>query len=216
MSPRLLDERQIVKRRHLQVRQPALPRAKQLPRPPQSKIRLRHLEPVTRRLHNLQPLVDLFRLGFRNEDAVTVLRASPHSPSVLVQLRKPKPLRAVDHHHRRVRNIDTHLNNRRRDQHVNIAVPKLPHHALLLRGAHPTVKQPDVQVRKHLPRESLVLRHRRLGRHRLRFLYQRADDERLPSLGCLLPDEPIRAVAFVGRHDGCPYRRPAGGHLMDR
>ena len=62
-----------------------------------------------------------------------------------MHLRQPKPLRMLDHHHRRIRHIHAHFNHRRRNQHIDLAALKPPHrHFFLIRISRPCSK-PNAQ-----------------------------------------------------------------------
>ena len=57
---------------------------------------------------------------------------STYSSTQLVQLRQPKALRIFDNHHACVGDIDTDLNNGRRDQDINAICSKGGHHLRFL------------------------------------------------------------------------------------
>ena len=53
-----------------------------------------------------------------------------------------KALCALDHHQRRIRDADAHLDYRRANEQVDLPVPKALHHVRLARLVLPTVQQP--------------------------------------------------------------------------
>ena len=131
--------------------------------------------------------------------------APPHPSPELVQLGKPEPVGPVNQHHRGVGHINAHFHHRRSHQNVQCPVPELPHRLVLIPRRHPPVQQPQPQVGKHFPRQPLVLVHRGARVQLLRFLNQRADDERLPPGRHLLPHKPVGGPALVLRHNARHY-----------
>ena len=77
-------------------------------------IQLRQLKAILRPHHRIQPGFGLLaHLPASHQDAVTLRRASAHAAAQLMHLRKPKPFRMFNHHHRSIRHIDAHFNHRR-------------------------------------------------------------------------------------------------------
>ena len=100
-----------------------------------------------------------------------------------MELGQPEAVRPLDEHHRRVRDVDTDLDHRGRDEHVVAPVPEVGHDGVLVPRLHAAVQGGDAQLGKDLLAESLRLFHRRLGLDRVRGLDQRADDEDLMPFG---------------------------------
>ena len=62
-----------------------------------------------------------------------------------MQLGDAETVGVEDHHDRRVRHVDAHLDHRRRHEHVELATPEPSHHVVLLSARHPAVHQPESQ-----------------------------------------------------------------------
>ena len=60
------------------------------------------------------------------QDAVRLVRAAADAAAQLVQLRQAEALGVLDHHHRRVRHVDADLDDRRRDEDVELAARRTP------------------------------------------------------------------------------------------
>ena len=61
------------------------------------------------------------------------LRAAPDAPAQLVQLREAEALGVLDDHQRRVRDVDAHLDHRRRHEHLRLAGLEARHRGLTRR-----------------------------------------------------------------------------------
>ena len=59
---------------------------------------------------------------------------SPDASAQLVQLRQAEPVRVDDDDHRRVRHVDAHLDDGRRDENVDLAGAEAAHDVVLLLG----------------------------------------------------------------------------------
>ena len=70
-----------------------------------------------------------------------LLLAAPDAPAQLVQLRDAETLGVLDQHDGRVRHVDPHLDDRRRDEHVASPAGERGHRLLLLARAHAAVQQ---------------------------------------------------------------------------
>src|SRR6266481_7516294 len=86
----LVEEHRMLKSLHRLVRHAVLPRAQQLPHPPDSHILLGELEAVVDLSHEIQPLETGVRRIVRQQQAVALGRAAPDPASKLVQLRQPE------------------------------------------------------------------------------------------------------------------------------
>ena len=106
---------------------------KNSPGPRIFKVFFRQLEPVLRVLDYVKSLpADLGRI-FRQQHAVALLFAPPHPAPELVQLRKPEAVGAFYQHDRGVGNIDAHLDDRRRDQDIQLAGAEVLHDRVFFR-----------------------------------------------------------------------------------
>ena len=143
----------------------------------------------------------------RDEQAVRLLLAAPDPPAKLVQLREPEPVRPLDDHDRRVRDVDADLDHGRRDEDVELPVSKRGMTLPLLAGhSRPGTSRreaPQLAARSH----SLVL-----GRARdvVRLFDQRADHVCLSALVDLRPRiarpppraPPVTHVVSMGLRSG--------------
>ena len=98
------------------------------------------------RIEGLQHLETLLRAG-RNtcicrdgEIGVGADFRTAHTPAQLVQLRKPKAVRAIDNQRIGGRYVETALDDRRRKQHVVLAVVECVHHVIEFGRTHLTVR----------------------------------------------------------------------------
>ena len=79
---------------------------------------------------------------------------SPDAAAQLIELRQAVPVRAIDDDRVRVRNVEPVLDDRRRDEHVELVRDEVDHHALEVRLAHLAVR--DRQLRLgHEPRDKI-------------------------------------------------------------
>ena len=145
------------------------------------------------------------------------------APPELVELGQAEPLRALDDHHRRLRDVDADLDDGRAHEHVEVAVAEAAHLGVAVGGPQAAVDEPDPERRQQL-RQPRELRLRGRGPGRLEVLvrelvvarparrpprpgggHRRADprhhDERPPALGRLRRGPAPR----------CPRGRPGGG-----
>ena len=76
--------------------------------------------------------------------------ATTDTPTELVKLRETEAVGVLDQHHRRVRHVHTNLDDRRRHQHVDLAIAEGAHHAVLLRRTQLPVHQAQPQVREDI------------------------------------------------------------------
>src|SRR5689334_616116 len=58
-----------------------------------------------------------------------------------MQLRKAEALRMLDDHHRRLRHVDSHLNDGRRDQELRFSRCKARHHRIFVGAFHTAVEE---------------------------------------------------------------------------
>ena len=106
---------------------------------------------------------------------------APDPSSELVELQQAEPVRVLDDHHRRVRHVDADLDDRRRDQDVELVIAKGAHHRLLVGRRHLPVQQAEPRACELVGGEALVLVGRGAHLHLGRPLDERADDVGLAS-----------------------------------
>ena len=111
-----------------------------------------------------------------------------------MQLRQPESLRVLDHHQRGVRHVDADLDDRRRDQDLQLPGGEAMHHRFLLVALHPAVQQRDGELGKHL-RDLLRHRGRGLEIDLLRLLDERIDHVDLPAAADLVAHHRVDLVA---------------------
>ena len=141
-----------------------------------------------------------------------------------MELGQPEPIGALDDHHRRLGHVDADLDDRRPDEHVELAVAEPGHLGVAVGGLHPAVDEPDPERREQLRQaDGLGLGGRRgrveepAGRGavvgRLGLVDQRHDDERpVPERRLLREPAPTSRSSSSGRR--MPVRigiRPSGG-----
>ena len=75
-----------------------------------------------------------------DEQAQTGVRATADAAAQLVQLRDAEPVGVEHDHHGGVRYVDTDLDHRRGDEHVDVAARRTAHHVVLRVGRQPPVQ----------------------------------------------------------------------------
>ncbi len=184
---RSLEERTVATDvREVQVGKTRLARAEERAAAAQVEVDLRELEAVGRRDERLEPLLRGLRQLFlraRDEQAVRLLRAAPDAAAQLVQLREAEAVGLLHDHHRRVRNVDTDLDHRRRDEHVEVAGLEARHQLAPLGRLDAAVQAADAELAQLGALQARRLLLGRARERRLRRLDQRADDVRLAALG---------------------------------
>ena len=109
-----------------------------------SRSMLRELEAVERGGHGIDALArERLLLGAGDEQAEPGHTAAADAAAQLVQLRDAEPVGVEDDHGRGVRHVDADLDDRRRDEHVDVAGGEGAHHLVLLVGRHPAVQHLD-------------------------------------------------------------------------
>ena len=150
----------IVSSRSLQVRlepdrgdEARLVGAQQVPRPAHLEVVER--DPVARAqvgvlLEHAQPLLRLGRHRVarrRQQVAVRAVVRASDAAAELVQVGEPEPVRARDDDRVGARHVEPGLDDRRRHQHVDLAVEERDHHALELLLGHLPVRDRDPHLR---------------------------------------------------------------------
>ena len=145
--PGLLEQPAIAAQtREAKLREPRLTGAEELALAADLEVDLGQLEPVVRGHERLQPgqrRVGQLLLRPRDEQAVRLLGASPHPAAQLVQLGEAEPVGLLDDHDRRVRDVDTDLDHRRRDEDVELPGLEARHQVAAVGGLEPAVEQAD-------------------------------------------------------------------------
>ena len=149
---------------------------------------------------------------FGEEQAVGGVLAPPDPAAQLVQLGDAEALGPLDHHHRRVGDVDADLDHGRRDQHVGLAGGEGGHRRRLLGRGHLAVQDADLELAQLAAAQPLRLLLGRLARLFLGLDDQRADDEGLAALAQPGSDELVGGVALAPRRPARsrPGCRPAG------
>ena len=128
----------------------------------------------------------------RDEQAVRLLGAAPDAAAQLVQRREAEPVRLLDDHDRRVRDVDADLDHRRRDEDVELARLELRHQLAALGRPQAAVQQADAVALQLAAPQPLRLDLRGARDRRLRLLDQRAHDVRLPPVVEVAAQAPVR------------------------
>src|SRR3970282_723906 len=92
--------------------------------------------PTRRRDHGLEPLARALRellLRAGDEEAVGLLSSAANPPSELMELGKAESVGLLHDHDRGVRDVDADLDDRRRDENVELTRLEARHHASSLR-----------------------------------------------------------------------------------
>ena len=133
-----------------EARQAALDEAQHVALAAQLPVALRELEAVADLGDRLEPRLRglVGRVG--DEHAERRHLAAPDAAAELVELREPEPIRALDDHHRRLGHVDPDLDDRRADEHVQVAVAEARHLGVAVGGLQPAVHEPDPQRREQL------------------------------------------------------------------
>ena len=177
----------------------------------------RDLETVLGGTHEVQALLRF--LGYLvplHEDAEGLLGAPAHPAAQLVQLAQAEPLGALDHHHRRVRDIHAHLDDGGGNEDVGPSGHEGVHvEGLLLRRLFPMDHRHLVLRLRELLEDLLVPQFQVLVVHFLALEDQGIHDEGLASLRDLVADEIVHRGALVFPHAQGLDRFPARRHLVD-
>ena len=192
-------------------------RPHEVARAPQLHVHLGEFEPIVCAAHGLETAASVFgQFIARHQDAVTLFGPASDAPSQLVQLRQPKALRTFNHHHRSIRNVHPHFDDRGGDHNVRRAVHKPLHlHVLRFRLHAPVDNADAVNRQRESPRKAFVPVHQVLVIQGGAFLNQWIDHVDLsPPLDFVFHELKDREACLVGavyRLDGLP----AGGHFID-
>ena len=115
------------------------------PLPPQFEIDLGEFEAVGAGDEGLHSRIRS-GLGRGDEPAVRLELPATDPAAQLVELRDPEAVGVEDDHHRRVRHVDSDLDHRGGDEHVDLTAPEGGHRLLLLHRAHPSVQEAEPAV----------------------------------------------------------------------
>ena len=159
----------------------------QVARSPQFQVSFGNLEAIVGLYHDFQPPARIFgELVAGNQYAIGLVGPPSYTPSQLVQLRQAKPFGILDDHHRSVRHIHAHLDDRGRHHDLRLVAKKTLHLFLLLRRFHLAMHLADAAVRKSFT-DMQVPFFQVFDVHLFALLNQRIDDVDLPSLLDLRP-----------------------------
>ena len=132
-----------------------------------------------------------------------------------MELREPEPVGLLDDHHGRVRNVDPHLDHRRRDEDVQLAGLEPLHQVTPLGRTQAPMEAADAQTAELGPAQPVGLLLRRPRDARLRLLDQRADHVRLAPLLEKPPEPPVGLPGPLLGDPARDHRLPARRGLGD-
>ena len=102
-------ERRIAQGSQLEFGQPTLAGPKKVARSTQFQVFFRQLKAVVGFFDRAQPFLAHVGRHIGEQNAVRLRRSPAHATSELVELRKAKTVRSLDHHHGRIRHVDPDL-----------------------------------------------------------------------------------------------------------
>src|SRR5688572_25650321 len=145
-----------------------------------------------------------------HQHAMAGLAAPPDPAPELVQLGQPEPLGMLDHHHRGVGYVDSHLDDRGRHQHLHHPGAEPLHYPVALLGPEPAMHQAHRQVGPALPKG---LGHGGRGAEigLLGLVDDRQHHVSLPSGAAFLPHELEHLLPLPGGADRGAHLAPARG-----
>ena len=130
-----------------------------------------------------------------------------------MELEQPEPLRVLDDHDGGGRDVDTHFDDRRGHQHVDLTGAERGHRGLLVGGGHLPVEQTEPEAVQLLGREPFELLRGGARFELLGTFDEWAHHVRLPAQGHLAADARVDGGALERAgpdhlgHDGRPARR---------
>ena len=140
--------------------------------------------------------------------------AAADAAAQLMQLRQTVAVRVEHDHHARVGDVHADFDDRRRDQHVELAAHEPPHRPLLLARREASVQQADAQVGKDFVLQPLGFGDG-AGELVFAFVDRRRDDVRLIAAGDVLAHELVDASEAAGSHGKRFDRRSPGWKLVE-
>ena len=87
---------------------------------------------------------------------IGLMLVTAHAPAKLVKIAQTKTIRAIDNNRVRIWNIQSTFNDRRREQHVCLAIDECCHHFLQFIAVHLAVADEDARARQQ---SAQFLRH---------------------------------------------------------
>src|SRR5689334_4741653 len=114
----------------LEVAETRLPFPEDLTRAADLEVLLREREAVGARDHRREALFAVVGTRVGEQEAVGAVATATDTTAELMQLRQAEAIGILDDHDGRVRHIDTDLDHRRGDEHVDLAAPVRTHHGL--------------------------------------------------------------------------------------
>ena len=148
-----------------QIRQTRLTGAQHLTWTAKTEVHFGNLKAIGGSHQNLQPLTRQGIATVIDQQTVRRRRAASDASSQLVELRKPKAIGVVDHHHTGLRHINTDFHNRGGDQHLRLSRSEAADHGLFVRTGQPTMQQTHLKIGEHLLRQLAMHLHRRSQIH---------------------------------------------------
>ena len=198
-----------------EVGNPRLAHAGEVARPADPEVLLGDPEAVDGLLHDGQARRRfLSLLSSRHQEAGRRAGPAPDPSAQLVKLREAEPLRVLDDHHRRLRDVHPHFDDRGRDEQLEVAPLEPPHRLFLLRRLHPAVQQPHPDAGERFPETLGGARGVPQG-DLVGLLHQREDDVRPPSPRDLPADLLEDLPPTVLRDDLRADRNPSARHLVE-
>ena len=197
-------------------RQSALPRPFEIARPAHPQVGLRQLETVVGRAHHLYAFARfLAQFVAGHQYAVRLLGAAPDPSAQLVKLRQSKALCTLDHHHRGVGDIYSHLDYRRGDQYVGLAAHEQVHvEGFVLRSLLAVNHRGDVVGLPEIVGDVQIALLQVLVVHLFRFLDERIHYEYLPPGVNLLAHEFVDFAPLVLAYVGGDYGLASRGEFV--
>ena len=132
-----------------------------MPSPRSSRSRSARTNPSVVDCDGLEPRDAVGRGGLAEQVAPRRERAASDAAAQLVQLGDAEAVRVLDHHHRRVGDVDADLDHRRRHQHVHLAAPEPVHADSLSAGRSWPCRSARRSPASGPLSQPLVLGHRR-------------------------------------------------------
>ena len=125
----------------MKLRNTRLPSAKDFSRASHFQILLSQQETVGRLSHDFHAALARLRLWIGNKDGIRLLAASADTASQLMKLAESEAVRIHDDHHRSIRDVDSDLNDRGRDQNISLSFLEVLHNRLFFLTLHLAMKQ---------------------------------------------------------------------------
>src|SRR3989339_46502 len=132
-----------------------------------------------------------------------------------MKLGKSKSFRILDDHDRRIRDIDSNLDDGRRNENLNLTSLEALHDLIFLLRLHPTVEKAQPDRREYSALEMLELDRGCFEIDFFGFLDERKYDVHLASLPDLLFHKVVYLVFLIFKADSGFDGFSVSGHLID-